>query len=253
MSADWWEGFYDDTFADVVMAIAEDDAGATEAAEFLVRKLELRAGDTVFDQGCGLGRMSLPLARLGMRTIGVDLAANYIRRAEEQARAAELSCEFYVGDSFRFLPERPCDGAFNWWSSFGYASEDARNREMLRRAFEALRPGGRFALDYYSTPRLLREFQPAVRLRYGTRYGETEVTRAATPDFLTGMIEQVWSYTAPDGREHRKTSRTKMYLPHELRRLLESCGFVEVELYGAVDGRPFTLDCSRCILVARKP
>lgn len=253
MSSNWWENFYDDTFADVVMATGEDDPGAAAAAAFLVEKLQLRAGDTVFDQGCGLGRMSFPLARQGMHTLGVDLAANYIRRATEMARAVGLPCEFHVGDAFQFVPERPCDGAFNWWSSFGYAPEDARNREMLLRAFAALRPGRRFALDYYSTPRLMRDFQQTVYLRYRTRTGESEVARSATPDFSNGMIEQVWSYVAPDGKEHRKTSHTKMYMPHELRTLLESCGFVDVELYGGADGRPFTLDSARCVLVAQKP
>lgn len=251
-SPDWWRSFYDDTFADVVMATGED-ATAAEAADFLIAHLRLSPGDTVFDQGCGLGRVSLPLARHGLRAIGVDLASTYIRRASEAAEAAGLPCEFYVGDSFQFVPERPCDGAFNWWSSFGYAEEDARNREMLARAFEALRPGGRFAMDYYSGPRLLREFREAVTLRYQTQHGEAEVRRSASLDFRSGVIEQVWEYDSPCGEPQVKRSRTRMYLPHELCRMLTECGFREIDLYGGQDGSPFDLESPRCVLVAQKP
>jgi SAM-dependent methyltransferase len=248
----WWTSFYDDAFADVVMDRGED-AGCQATAEFLLERLRLRPGDTVFDQCCGIGRLSVPLARRGVRVIGVDVIEGYILRATAAAEALALPCEFFVGDAFRFQPERSCDGAFNWWSSFGYTEDDDRNAEMLRRAFHALKPGGRFALEYYSTPWLLREFQERLEIRYSTEHGEFPVVREARLRFETGMIDQRWRYTGPDGAEHIKTSATRMYLPHELRRLLLESGFTDVELYGGPGGEPFTLSSPRCILVAQRP
>lgn len=252
MQERWWESFYDDAFADVVMATG-DDAAAQSAAEFLIRKLELQPGDRVFDQCCGIGRVSVPIAQRGIEVVGVDIIEAYIRRARAAAETRKLNCRFHVGDGFQFVPDAPCDGAFNWWSSFGYVEEDERNVEMLRRAWEALKPGGRFAMDYYSVPRLLREFQAQVRLTYRTTFGEFQVTRSAHIDFAAGMIRQLWQYEAPDGSAHRKQSMTKMLMPHQLRELLHRAGFAEVELFGNADGSPFTLESPRCMLLARKP
>jgi ubiquinone/menaquinone biosynthesis C-methylase UbiE len=251
MTGDWWAKFYDDTFADVVMATGTD-ATAEQSATFLIEKLGLQPGETVFDQCCGIGRMSHPLARRGIRVVGVDLIPEYIRRAEREAVAEELSCEFHVGDAFTFRPEPPCDAAFNWWSSFGYVPEDRRNVQMLRRVWESVKPGGKFALDYYNGPRLLREFQERIEFRYRTELGEFPVVRSATIRFESGMIDQEWRYRGPDDREHVKHSTTRIYLPHDLVNLLRTAGFEHVKLYGGYDGSPFSLESPRCILVARR-
>lgn len=252
MGEPWWEAFYDDSFADLVMA--SGDEGAAEAtAGFLIEKLALRPGDTVFDQCCGRGRLSLSLARRGLEVIGVDVIPSYIRHAAAAAETEGLACEFCVGDAFEFVPGRRCAGAYNWWTSFGYTANDARNQQMLRRAFEALRPGGRFALEYYSVPHLLREFQHCIQIRYPTAQGEAVVTRETSVNFAQGMLEQRWVHAALDDLARPRTSATKLYMPHELRSLLLGAGFTEVELYGGADGASFTLTSPRCVLVARKP
>jgi SAM-dependent methyltransferase len=248
---DWWQSFYDEAFAEVVLDIGED-ARAAETAAGLWRLLRLHPGATVFEQGCGLGRVSIPLSRLGVRVVGVDLVPEYIARADAAAGAEGLPCRFVAADAFVYCPEQPCDAAFNWWSSFGYASDDERNLEMLRRAWEAVRPGGYFALDYYSVPRLLREFQDRVMLTYRTRAGEFAVTREARTDFRTGMIEQAWHYVDPRGLAHRKHSRTRMYMPHELCALLRRAGFRNPELFEDAAGNPFSLDSSRCVVIAQR-
>ncbi|MFN3244792.1 MAG: bifunctional 2-polyprenyl-6-hydroxyphenol methylase/3-demethylubiquinol 3-O-methyltransferase UbiG [Planctomycetota bacterium] len=50
-------------------------------------------GQKVVDLGCGGGLLSLPLARLGARVVGVDLARQALHEAQQEARAH--------GDAFR--------------------------------------------------------------------------------------------------------------------------------------------------------
>src|SRR5580704_166362 len=45
------------------------------------------AGGTVLELGCGTGRVSLPLARLGVALVGIDRSAAMLARAERRARA----------------------------------------------------------------------------------------------------------------------------------------------------------------------
>src|SRR5262245_25674439 len=71
----WWNEFFDDAYADIslVPRTAEAERAQEAAASFLKSKLRLDAGATVFDQCCGIGRLSLPLAARGVRVVGVDL------------------------------------------------------------------------------------------------------------------------------------------------------------------------------------
>jgi hypothetical protein len=44
-----------------------------------------------------------------------------------------------------------------------------------------------------------------------------------------------------------------MYMPHELMALIRRAGFVDVRLFGGVDGAAFERTSPRCVISARKP
>ncbi|HRI09354.1 MAG TPA: methyltransferase domain-containing protein [Nannocystaceae bacterium] len=251
-AAPWWHDLYDDLLADVLLV--RGDADEVEATlDFLARSLELRPGARVFDQCCGIGSLALPLAARGYEVVGVDLIPGYIERARACADGQGLSATFVAADAFTFVPDAPCDGAFNWWTGFGYADADADNLEMLVRVREALRPGARFVLDTMNAPGLLRDFQPHVVRRRQTPRGEVILVRESALDLRAGAITKTWTYFLPDGRRVSHPSRVRLYMPHELVRLFSAAGFVEVELLGDVDGRPLALSSPRCIVRARAP
>jgi SAM-dependent methyltransferase len=250
----WWAELYDDAVADVFLRRG-DGAEVTATADYLWRTLELAPGARVFDQCCGIGSLAAPLSQRGAFVIGVDQSAGYVARA--QAAAAGLPCHFVAGDAFRFVPEQPCDGGFNWGTGFGNAAEDERNVHMLQRAFAALRPGGRFVLDYQHIARVLLEFQPALVQR-GLAVGEegkTEVLilRESSLDLLRGVLVQRWTVLHPSGPRREVRSEVRLYLPHELERLLHAAGFREVMFHGDLDGGPLHPRSPRCLAVARRP
>jgi 2-polyprenyl-3-methyl-5-hydroxy-6-metoxy-1,4-benzoquinol methylase len=51
---------------------------------------DISAGDSVLDIGCGAGEFSAALREAGARPIGVDVAAEALRRAAERAPGADL-------------------------------------------------------------------------------------------------------------------------------------------------------------------
>src|SRR5262249_53201722 len=141
----WWESLYDELAAEVFLA-ATDPAELDATATFLIDHLALSPGDLVFDQCCGIGTVALALAGRGLRVLGVDQSEPYVRRAAAEAQRRGLpGCSFHAGDACAFAPAQRCAAAFNWRTGFGNADDEANGR-MLARAFEALRPGGRFAL-----------------------------------------------------------------------------------------------------------
>ncbi|HJZ57088.1 MAG TPA: class I SAM-dependent methyltransferase [Gemmataceae bacterium] len=249
---DWWQSLYDDIVAELFM-VRRDARENSRTAWFLIHTLGLDPGSTAFDQCCGIGTLSLPLAENGVRVVGVDQSAEYVRRASEAAAARGLPCQFHAADAFTFTSPTPCDAALNWNTGFGNAADDDRNRQMLCRAFESLKPGSRFLLDYQHVARVLRQFQHTLSYRLATPAGEVLLLREGEADLAAGALRQRWTFVLPDGTRRERHSLVRLYLPHELARLLAEAGFEEVEFLGGIDGEPLELDSPRCIALARRP
>lgn len=253
MTTHWWNTLYDDLLADLLLARAEDDPEVVATTGFLVERLQLEHGQRVFDQCCGIGSLALPLADAGLEVIGVDQASRYVDRAARIASERGLSARFFAGDAFDFVPAQPVHAAFNWWTSFGYTLDDERNAQMLRRAYESLLPGGRFALDTLNVAGILRGFQSHVVTKRATAHGEVVLWRDSTIDLPLGAMKKKWTYFVPNGERVEHESTVKLYLPDQIGALLRRVGFVDVTFFGDVRGGALGLDSPRCIAIGRRP
>ena len=275
----WWQSFYDDTPFELYM-VRTNQAELEESIAFLREKLHLTAGATIFDQCCGFGAMSIPLAERGFRMFGADLCKKYIAMAKKavasksgnsnKAKVAKgksakaktrksaaspqkLDATFAVADAFDFVPRVACDAAFNWYTSFGYANEDEQNMKMVARAFAALKPGGYYALDFLNMPMIMQAFKSSMSTTLHSPQGDIVQTRQCSFDLYKGTMEQHWTWAMPDGKELTQNSTLRAYMPCDLVAMFKRVGFVDVQLYGGTDGSPLTADSGRCIVVARKP
>jgi SAM-dependent methyltransferase len=246
----WWSALYDDWLAEQLLVREAGEVDATVA--FLRSRLDLRGGARVLDQCCGIGSMALPLAASGVQVIGVDQAEAYVARANRDARARGLNASFVAGDACRFLPPAPVDAAFNWWTSFGYFDDDEANLAMLARAYDALVPGGRFALDTMNVPGVLRGFQREVSLRRETPRGEVLLHRESRVDLVRGRLLKRWTYFVGEDGKVEHESSVKLYMPDVIGDMLRRAGFSEVEMVGSVAGEPLSLDSPRLIAIARR-
>jgi SAM-dependent methyltransferase len=247
----WWEELYDDLVAELFLVRAEEET--RRLVGFLTAALDVEPGARVFDQCCGIGSLGVPLARRGASVVGVDQSGPYIRRARESAAGTGAICEFHRGDAFAFVTASPCDAAFNWGTSFGNAATDSGNAAMLRRAFESLRPGGRFVLDFQHVARVIGDFRECILRRHETDSGEVLLLRESTLDLEGGFLRQVWTISWPDGRRTIRRTAVRLYLPHALGDLLLGVGFVGVEFFGGLGFEPLTASSPRCIVRARRP
>src|SRR6478609_3467492 len=79
------------------------------AAEFIAR-LELRPGERVLDVACGTGNLTLPAARAGAHTTGIDIAPDLVAQLAARAAAEGLAVAAREGDA-EALPF--ADGSFD--------------------------------------------------------------------------------------------------------------------------------------------
>lgn len=124
---------------------------------------------------------------------------------------------------------------------------------MLERAFDALRPGGRFALDLPNFPAVLRGFQRHL-VRRGTSEGRrVTLIRDSQIDLGRGSLDQLWTWLIEGQPPVERRSSLRLYFPHQVRDMLEQCGFREIRFFGGMRGEELTMDSPRLLLVASRP
>jgi ubiquinone/menaquinone biosynthesis C-methylase UbiE len=105
--------------------------------------LDLQPGMAVLDIGCGPGRLAIPMAKqVGPQgyVLAMDIQAGMLQRAEEKARAANLT-------NIRFLQAGAGEGRvgrnqFDRALLVTVLGEIPKREAALKEIFEALKPGG---------------------------------------------------------------------------------------------------------------
>lgn len=252
-AAPWWETFYSNHYAEAMFQLDRNYLNA--ASDFILDKLQLQPGQSVLDQCCGIGNISLLLGQRGIFVTGIEQSVNYVQQAQERARLGGLdNCHFVAADAFNYVSPTPLDAAFNWHTSFGYTPDDRQNRRMLEMAHASLKPGGYFLLDFLNLPYVLKHFRATMITYHQTREGDVEVIRESSPDLASGMLNQLWTFVYPNAeRRLMQQTGTRMYLPYQLGDLLKASGFELIDYFGSLAGDPLSLETPRCICLARRP
>ena len=207
----------------------------------IVELLELEPDAEILDCPCGHGRIANALAERGFRVTGVDTSDFFLEKARADAAARGVEVEYVHGD-MRELPWRErFDGLVNWFTSFGYFS-DEENKAVLRGFHDALRPGGRLVLETQNVSRILLAPQPMHVV--GERDGDVMIDRweldAENARFLTERL------VMRGGRARKVHFSVRWFTPPELRSWLEEAGFENVRMPG------LTAE-TRLVVVADRP
>lgn len=251
MSNNWWDNFFDETFANLLLERANEKE-LENVINFLLKELNLTKGNTVFDQCCGSGDMACQLAKKGLNLVAVDQCEFYINRAIEKANKANLKIDFQVADALTFIPLKPCDAVVNWYTSFGYSEDDQVNLKMIECAYESLKIGGYFILDYTNPAYIFQNFQEHKIFREKLTNDNLIILKESHVDLERGMFISTWTYIFPDGSQQTKTGESRIYLAKDLKNMVNQCGFKNIRFLGDIYGNQLMQNSPRCILIAQK-
>jgi SAM-dependent methyltransferase len=202
------------------------------------------AGGPVVELGVGTGRIALPIARAGIRVVGVDTSSRMLalcRKRAEREGLADL-IDLRLGD----LRDPPVEGPVKLvicpFRSYLHVRTDDHRREALGAAWKLIEPGGRLVFDVFApapddiaeTHGRWLEREPDIfeRADWDTE-ARTFTLRVRGPAAETA-IELAWT-TADDWR-----------------RLLEATGFEIAACYGWFDRRRYR-GGEDIIWIARRP
>ncbi len=235
---------------------ASFDAAPSEVAAIFRLIDRPRPGSLdVLDLPCGPGRHALPLAQAGHRVVAVDRTAAYLEELEQRLAGRQqsqpgrtLSVEPVCCDMRDFDRTGAFDLAVNLYTSLGYFEDRDDDLRVLRRFFEALRPGGTLVVELLGREVLARIFAPERfrRLDDGTiQLQENRVLDAWR------WMQVTWTFIK-DGRSRSLDMSHRIWGAPDLDDALRGVGFDRVDLYGGFDGRPYDHQAERLVAVARR-
>jgi len=118
-------------------------ASKRRAADLIAAALEEKSGGRALDLGAGAGILTVRLAREGFQLIGVDLDAEGLQRARENAALEGVEIEFQEGDGASL---KWSDETFDAVTSLNLLHETDDPAAVLKEAYRILKPEGLLAM-----------------------------------------------------------------------------------------------------------
>jgi len=239
--ADWYASAFD-TLYPILYAHRSVESARQEAA-FAIEQLKLDECGIVLDLCCGGGRHLLHLATSCHELIGLDYSGDLLAIAKDHLPER---VQLVRGD-MRALPfVSAFDAAANFFTSFGYFQEEAENRAVLESLSRALKPGGRFFMDYLNPEYVVNTLVPASEREHeGLLIEERRWIDCGRVNKTTRVFE--------DGVLKADASESVRLYPLEcMRELLADAGLAVEAVYGNYDAASYCSERPRMILVGQR-
>ncbi|MDD4892038.1 MAG: class I SAM-dependent methyltransferase [Phycisphaerae bacterium] len=244
-NADWFTPFFGGLYSRVLAASYDAERSLVQARR-IKSLLRLRRGQRVLDIPCGQGRLTIPLAKMGLAMTGVDLMPGYIRTARRSARQERLDVRFVQRDMRDIAFDGEFDAAFNWFTSIGYFS-DADNLAFCRRIHRALRPGGQFAVETMNASWYVSHLHG----RFEETKGGIHIVHEAHWDPKARRCRDRWTMWAGGKTETHQLS-LRVYTGAEMRAMLKAAGFRDIRLFAGPKPGRLTRHTPRLIAIGAK-
>jgi SAM-dependent methyltransferase len=240
------------------------------------RRAAQAAKGPVLELGCGTGRVSLPLARVGIDLVGIDRSAPMLARLRSAAERAsrrgaprgasrEKAARLHVsgrlalvrGD-IRALPFAP--GRFSMvMAPYGILQSLLSDRDLvatLNSVGRVLSRGGSFGIDLVPDVPNWREYDNRVQLR-GRAAGGAHLTLIESVEQdqrrrLTTFTQRYVERRGRDTLEHRFALTFRTLSVQQMARRLERAGFSVEAVLGDYHGRPWDARAEVWIILARR-
>jgi SAM-dependent methyltransferase len=277
------EWFYDEAFWDEFAPIMFDEQRWAEVPAVAdgIEALYLTFGTasnaldgaplTILDQCCGLGRLSVELARRGHQVTGIDITPSYLEAARDSAQLSVqdsardsgeastlcrtrdslqhkgLAVEFIEADVRHFVRPASYHLVLNLYTSFGYFAEQADDRQVVANAYESLVPGGLYVIETLGKELAVRDFTESEWFERSGAVVLTEFEPLENWEYLKNR----W-ILLKDGRRFERSFNQRLYAATELKRMMLDAGFVSVKVFGDWDRRPYDMKAQKLLIMGRK-
>src|SRR3990170_1158659 len=233
----WWEDIYNRTIYFHLYEETDTKLARTEV-EDVIKVLSPHPSARILDLCCGYGRHSIELAKKGFEVVGVDISQKQIQRAKEYSVENHVGVTFLMKDARKLPFANEFDIVLNMFLSFGYFEDEKEDTDMLKGVFRALKPKGRFLMDFWNREKEIREFKPS----FFEHHKDISIRKEWEFDALKGRLNWKNTVTFPDGRKESWNHSIRAYTVAELKKLIEEAGLTVENVYGSLKGEHYSID-----------
>ena len=246
---DWFES---ENFWTQYAPIMFDDARWAEAptvAQYVKDIAGLGEGDKILDAGCGLGRISVELAALGLDVTGVDIIQSELDAARESAEAEGVPLTLINHDLRSFQAREQFDCAINLYTSFGYCATIEEDMKILKNIADSVKTGGTFIMKCTSRETAIMYFTAGEEFE---RAGYKVVTHFEVVGAWEGLRSQWTLYPLESKQAIDHTFIQRLYPATFLRDKLIDFGYSKVNIYGDFDKSPYNEHARTMLIIGKK-
>jgi SAM-dependent methyltransferase len=242
--SEWWRSFFSGVMVETWLSATSDEETRAEA-DFIEKALRISPGARVLDVPCGGGRHAVELAARGYTLLGIDYSEEMMAAARRLAATRDVAVAWEQREMGDLPWFRSFDGVYCFGNSFGYL-EDEENVAFLGAVARALKPGGRFILDYGCCA---ESILPGFQGRTWYDMGDRLFLNNNRYDHVRGRLETE-DIIIRNGQIDRRPGFQRVYTYSELCRLLLNAGFGALEGFSSLSRELYRLGAQRLILVA---
>ena len=246
---DWFES---ENFWTQYAPIMFDNARWAEAptvAQYVKDIAGLGEGDKILDAGCGLGRISVELAALGLDVTGVDIIQSELDAARESAEAEGVPLTLINHDLRSFQAREQFDCAINLYTSFGYCATIEEDMKILKNIADSVKTGGTFIMECTSRETAIMYFTAGEEFE---RAGYKVVTHFEVVGAWEGLRSQWTLYPLDSKQAIDHTFIQRLYPATFLRDKLIDFGYSKVNIYGDFDKSPYNEHARTMLIIGKK-
>jgi len=200
-------------------------------------------GARILDMACGRGRHAGCFMERGMVVTGIDISKGSI----DEARKQHPGVDFHVHDMREAFANQQFDAVTCMFTSLGYFDTEEDDRKVLKAAYDALRPGGYFVVDFMNTPRVLRDLVASEQLQHeGVHF---DIERVVEGNTIVKRIRVI-------DKEHTEEfeERVQALLPDAIEAMAVEAGFEVLERTDGPIPTPYSpYHSERCVFWMKRP
>ncbi len=216
---------------------------------FIKRVLKLPKEAKILDLCCGQGRHLIPLTKADYQMTGLDLSKNALKILRKDLNKNKLKARFIRSDMRKIPFENEFDAVINMFTSFGYLENDNEDFKVLKAVSNALKPGGKFLIDFANPGRILANYQ----LKSWLKEGDSFILQENHYDFRghRNIVKQ--QIFDGKGKWYKNSYSIRLYTLVEMKKLLGRVGLKVIRVFGNTHSNfKYTNNSNRLVILSVK-